>query len=291
LTAELFRGLSFADAQSVRSFYEKCNFAGQIVDDDYAQLVNNFGGSFRGLKNEVYQALLEAMTTSEESDTRLERLPFAALGMKAIVRGVQETIHLHRAICLDQLMLLVFIEMEVDQEEEGMRLETAPIYKHLLNKLKRLELLSWLSKTQMSLSIPRLERSNSITDNVSSPTTKRPEEFKKVTVLEGILGHLWGLITHSGESTASLLTDILGRICDPDSDYELEPALMQCFLLKVDRPDLALDISRFCGQDAFSVYIQGRAYLSAKDLSAAATYFKKAAFGLGMSPSNDFNYR
>jgi nuclear pore complex protein Nup160 len=282
LTAELFRGLSFADVQSVRSFYDKCNFAGQIVDEDYTQLLANLGGSFRGLKNDVYQSLLEAMTTSEEYDTRLERLPFAALGMKAVVRGVQETIHLHRTICLDQLMLLVFVEMEVDQEEEGVQLETAPVCKHLLTRLKRLELLSWLSKTQMLLSIPRLERSNSMTDSVSSTSTKRSEELKKVTVLEGILGHLWGLIAHSGESTASLLTDILERICDPDSDYELEPALMQCFLLKLERPDLALEISRFCGQDPFSIYIQGRAHLLAKDLPAAAVYFKKAAFGLGM---------
>lgn len=282
LTAELFRRHSFADVQSVRTFYDRCNFAGQIVDEDYAQLVNNLGGSFRGLTNETYQLLLEGMKASGESDARLERLPFSALGMKNIVRGVQETVHLHRTICLDQLMLLVFVEVEVDQEEEGIQLETAAVYKYLFAKLKRLELLAWLSKTEMLLSIPRLERSNSTTDNVASPTTKRPEDFKKVTVLEGILGHLWGLITDSGESSASLLTDMLGRICDPDSDYELEPALIQCYLLKMDRPDLALEISRFCGEDSFSVYIQGRAHLSAKDLPAAAMYFKKAAFGLGI---------
>ena len=69
-------------------------------------------------------------------------------------------------------------------------------------------------------------------------------------------------------------------VCDPNSDIELHPALIQAFLIKTERPDLAMSFSRFCSQDPFSTYIQGRACLVSKDLSAAATYFKKAAFGL-----------
>ncbi len=102
-----------------------------------------------------------------------------------------------------------------------------------------------------------------------------------MTVLEGCIGHLLGLATHSGEPTSALLTEILIRVCDPEGEYELHPALIQCFLLKLERPDLALDFSRFCNQDPFSTYVHGRVCLAAKDLLTAAGYFKRAAFGLG----------
>jgi nuclear pore complex protein Nup160 len=270
LTAELF-GLPPTDINSVQILWDKCNLAGQILDDDYRQLLATFGGSFHSVKLDTYRALLNMMTAAEEMDQRLERLPLATLGRKTVVRGVQEMVELHRSICFDQLVLLMFFDIDADPQDVD--LETFPVYTQLFIMLKRLELLSWLFKSQITMPILRLER--------SSPT-KRPEEMKTVTVLEGCVGHLLGLVSDSGESTSSLLTEILIRVCDPDGEYELQPALIQCFLLKLDRPDLALDFSRFCDQDPFSTYVQGRAFLAAKDLSTAAIYFKKAAFGLGM---------
>jgi len=271
LTSELF-GHPPTDSNSVQILWDKCNLAGQILDDDYRQLLTTFGGSFHSVKLDTYKALLEMMTAAEEMDQRLERLPLAALGRKTIIRGVQEMVELHRSICFDQLVLLMFFDTDADPQDVD--LETFPIYTQLFTMLKRLELLSWLFKSQITMPISRLEK--------SSPT-KRPEEMKTVTVLEGCIGHLLGLVTHSGESTSSLLTEILIRVCDPDGEYELQPALIQCFLLKLDRPDLALDFARFCDQDPFSTYVQGRAFLAAKDLPTAAMYFKKAAFGLGMN--------
>jgi nuclear pore complex protein Nup160 len=271
LTAELF-GHPPTDSNSVQILWDKCNLAGQILDDDYRQLLTIFGGSFHSVKLDTYRALLDMMTAAEEMDQRLERLPLAALGRKTIIRGVQEMVELHRSICFDQLVLLMFFDVDADPQDVD--LETFPIYTQLFIMLKRLELLSWLFKSQITMPISRLEK--------SSPT-KRPEEMKTVTVLEGCIGHLLGLVTHSGESTSSLLTEILIRVCDPDGEYELQPALIQCFLLKLDRPDLALDFARFCDQDPFSIYVQGRAFLAAKDPSTAAVYFKKAAFGLGIN--------
>ena len=185
-------------------------------------------------------------------------------------------VELHRSICLDQLVLLLFIEVEAHESaRESIGLDTVAVYKQLVVMLKRLELLSWLFKTQISMPVPRLER--------PSPG-KNIEEMRTITVLEGCIGHLLGLVTHSGETTSSLLTEILIRVCDPEGEYELQPALIQCFLLKMERPDLAVEFSRFCNQDPFSTYIQGRAFLAAKDLPTASMCFQKAAFGLGMDP-------
>ncbi len=269
LKAELFSHPP-TDHDSVQNLWDKCNISGQILDDDYRALLATFGGSFHSVKLDTYRTLLSMMTAAEEMDQRLERLPLATLGRQAVVRGVQEMVELHRSICLDQLVLLMFFDTETDSQD--IDLETFPIYTQFFIMLRRLELLSWLFRAQISMPVLQLEK--------SSPT-KRPEEMKTVTVLEGCLGHLLGLVSDSGVSTSSLLTETLIRICDPDGEYELQPALIQCFLLKLDRPDLALDFARFCDQDPFSTYVQGRAFLAAKDLSTAAVYFKKAAFGLG----------
>jgi nuclear pore complex protein Nup160 len=284
LQVELFQDSSLPDSARLRTYYDRCNFDGQIGDDEYSQLIANLGGSFKDVRLDVYETLLEIMTSSDGSDSRLERLPLAIFGRKTVIKGVQETIELHRSICLDQLMLLAFIEGEVDQEQEEMELDTEIVFRRLLEILKRLELLNWLSKTQISIPIIKSERSNSVsvTDKNSLSPTKKREDIKTVTVLEGAISHLLGLVTHSGGSTASLLTELFIDLCDPESDYELQPALIQSFLLVMERADLAMEFSRFCDQHPFSVYIQGRACLATKDLSSAVLYFKKAAYGLGM---------
>lgn len=278
LRVESTQDITSADSGRLRAFYESCNFAGQISDDDYAQLIQNLGGNFRLVAQDTYNALFAAMTAADESDERLHQLPLAEFGLKTIIRGVQETVEMHQIICFDQLMLLAFIEGEVDQDEEGISLDTGAIYRQLLQILGRLELLGWLCKTQMTLPVHKKEKAT-----VGSPeryTTKQPDDCKTVTVLSASMGHLLGLITHSNTSTSTLLTDILIRICHPDSEYMLQPANIQCFLLRLGCADLAYAFGAFCGQDPFSVYVQGRVALMKKDFSSAASCFKKAAVGL-----------
>jgi nuclear pore complex protein Nup160 len=280
LSSELFQDPSATDPARIRSFYDKCNLGGQIADEDYTQLVSNLGGDFKILSNGVYDALFETMSSQEEFPERLVRLPLAATGRKAAIRGVQELAELHHSICFDQLMLLVFVESEVDQEEEGFQLEASNIYRKLLISLRRLELLRWLSQVSVTVPLSRTDRISSTKDK-SPSTTKRAEDAKTTTLLEACVGHLLDLVTHSGFSAARLFTETMIGLVDAESDYELEPAMIQSFLLVNDRPDLALELARFCLQDPFSVYVQGRVALAVKDLATSASYFKKAAFEMG----------
>lgn len=292
LKVELFQDPSLTDIERLQSFYDKCDFSTQIGDEDFTQLLANLGGSFKGVSLDIFQRLMESMTSSDEMDIdgRLERLPLASFGRKVVVKGVQEMVELHRSICLDQLVLLAFIEGEIDQQEEGMKLDTAAVHRMLMAMVKRLEILEWLARTEISIMPLKTERPNisdsfsSQTANNDSPNSKKREDTKTVTVLEGTLNHLLGLVAHSDIPEPSLVTDIMLRVCDPNSDIELQPALIQAFLIKTERPDLALSFSRFCSQDPFSTYIQGRACLASKDFTAASTYFKKAAFGLCKLP-------
>ena len=281
LLGELFEDPTLVDPARMRLFYEKCDFANQIGEEEFAQLVANLGGNFKDVTPQVYEGLLDLMSASEDVDKRPHLHPLAEFGNKLIVRGVQETIDLHRNICLDQLVLLILIEAEINHGEEGVQFETAAVFSQLIATLKRLELISWLSSTQISLPVARTERSNSITDKNSKHVNRAAPHTEMVTVLEGVLRHLFALDTRTDESICSALTEVITQICAPDSEYEAPPAVIQCFLLKHERHDLALQFVRFSGNDPFSTYIQGRACLAANDALTAGMFFKKAAFGIG----------
>lgn len=277
---ELFEEPSLIDAARMRAFYEKCDFTHQIGDEEYNQLLSNLGGGFQNVTPQVYEALLELMSASDEIDKRPHVLPLAEFGNKLVVKGVQEIAELHRSVCIDQLVLLVLLEVEVNYTEEGIQFETAAVFRRLLLMLQRLELISWLSKTQISLPLAR-ERSGSITDKTTMAAKSTPNT-ETITVLEGVLRHLFALDTRRDESMSAALTEVIIQICAPESEYEAPPAVTQCFLLKNGRPDLALEFSRFAASDAFSTYIQGRACLASGNASMAATLFKKAAYGIGV---------
>ncbi|KAF4632411.1 hypothetical protein G7Y89_g5712 [Cudoniella acicularis] len=276
LLGELFEEPSLPDPARMREFYNKCDFANQIGDEDYAALVKNLGGGFKNVTLEVYEAMLDLLRAPKGLERPQEKLRLAEFGNKLVVRGIQEIIELHRGICLDQIVLLILIEGEINYGEEGIQFETATVFSQLLTILKKLELLNWLTSTRISLPVGKNERSNSITEKSS----KLQIATKTMTVLEGVFRQILTLNLRPFEIMTSALTEIIRQICTPDSDYEDAPSLMQSFLLRHDRPDLAMDFSRFLGQDPFSTYIQGRACLAYNDPQTAARFFKKAAYGM-----------
>jgi nuclear pore complex protein Nup160 len=283
LLEEIFQEPSLTGPARMRAFYDKCDFSNQIGDDEYSQLVSGLGGDFKGVTQHVYQAMLELMNTAEDFDKRPQVLPLAEFGNKLVLKGVQETTELHRNVCLDQLIFLVLLEVEVNHGEEGIQFETAAVFGQLMPMFARLELVNWLASTQISLPLKKIERSNSISEKATSPTRKPPPRLETLTVLEGVLRHLFGLDLRRDETLSSVVTEVIIQICALDSEYEAPPAVIQCFLLKHDRADLAIEFSRFAGRDAFSTYIQGRACLAANEPLTASMLFKKAAFGMGKS--------
>jgi nuclear pore complex protein Nup160 len=281
LLEDIFQEPSLTDPARMRAFYDKCDFSNQIGDEEYSQLVSGLGGDFKGVTRHVYQGMLELMSAAEDFDKRPQVLPLAEFGNKLVLKGVQETSELHRNVCLDQLIFLVLLEAEVNHGEEGIQFETAAVFSQLMVMLARLELVNWLASTQISLPVKKTERSNSFSERATSPTRKPPHKMETLTVLEGVLRHLFGLDLRRDETMPAVITEVIIQICAPDSEYEAPPAVIQCFLLKHDQVDLAVEFSRFASHDAFSTYIQGRAFLATNDALTASMLFKKAAFGMG----------
>ncbi|RDL42087.1 Uncharacterized protein BP5553_02066 [Venustampulla echinocandica] len=278
LFGELFEEQSLTSPAMMLEFYDKCDFYNRIRADDITRLEEGLGGGYKNVTPEVYEQMLGNLVAAlEDSDKRPQVLPLAEFGNKLIIKGVQEIVELHSAICLDQIVLLVYIEAEINHDEKGIQFDTAAIFHQFLTMLKRLELVKWLVTTRISLPLAKAERSNSIVENTAK---KQVASMENITVLEGVLRHLFGLDLRPKESMSSALTEIILQICAPNSEYELSPSVIQCFLLRHDRADLAMEFSRFTAHDPFSTYIKGRACLASNDPQTAALLFKKAAFGI-----------
>ncbi|RKF83164.1 Nucleoporin NUP120 [Golovinomyces cichoracearum] len=265
-------------------FYEKSDFENQIGDEEYEELLGNLDGHFKHINPIVLTDIIELLSFSRDFDRDSLVLPLTRFGNKILVKGVQQIVQLYRCICVDQLILLIYAKnldnnpeethIEENDPEDGIPIETAPTYNQLLKILSRLELIHWLTITQISLPDVSTEALSSVT-----------AYGKNVTIFEGILPHLFSLKLREDQKMSSLVTEILLQICTADGGFEISPAEIQCFLLKHNRPDLAMECSRFAYSDSFSIYILGRVYLAVGEGLKAAVQFRKAAAGLALPNS------
>ncbi|KAJ9137902.1 DNA repair protein rad51 [Pleurostoma richardsiae] len=283
LRPELFEDSAKTDYECIQYFFDKSGFWRQVSDEDASQVVEVLGKDFRLVNSELYQNMLSLLDSTEDARNRDIRLPLTEFGRKLVVKSVQQTARIRQLILFSQLILLVHMEDEVEQERAALhtRLDIGTVYRRLIAALKRLELIIWLVKTEITVPFLNTERPPSFG---SSPVASKrgDDDTQVITAFEGNVSHLLGLVDVNGEPLALSLSDVVDDICAPDSTIELSPALIQCSLLKRDRPDLALELSPFCEQAPFPTYVQGRVFLALRDYTTAAGYFRKAAVGMSV---------
>lgn len=273
LRPELFEDTTKTDIERVQYFYDKAGFWRGLTEEDCSPVADSLGQNFNLLSLDLYEQIFE-LVGAKDPRGRGVRYPLTEFGRKLVVGAVQEGLELQWKICFTQLILLVYMEFE-NEDEDALRhrIDVGGIFRRLVDILRRLELLRWLSRTEISVPM-RTDAGG------SPPSRKEGEEAQVITALEASVGHLLGLGDVKHEPLASSLTRIVANLCSLESDIELSPAHIQCFLVKLNRADLALELMPFSAQDAFSTYVQGRVFLALRDFSAAAIEFRKAAIGL-----------
>ena len=282
LQSEMFENQAKSDEERLQYFSDKAGFWRQVTEEECNQVVDALGQNFRTVTPSLYEDLFDLLRADSDEGNRELQFAFTNLGRNVVVRATQDTADLHWQILFSQLILLVHMEFEFDNEEDALhsRFDVGAIYRKIIAALRRLEHVKWMAKTEMNAPAMSASRRSSVS-GTSSPTSKRSrDEPQVITALEGILGHLLGLSEAESQPLMASITNVVTNLCAYDSDIDLLPYLHQCFLLKADRPDLALQLSPFAEQDAFSTYIQGRVFLALQDYDTAALYFKKAAIGL-----------
>jgi nuclear pore complex protein Nup160 len=283
LRAELYEDSAQSDSERMQVFLDRAGFWPSVTDEDCAQVIDTLGQNYQMVTARLYEDLFDLITATSEANSQELREPFTGFGRKVVVRAVQETIELHWQILFSQLILLVHMEFDIESEDASplhSRFDVGSVYKRLIDALRRLEHLRWMAKTELNMAASKSGGSGS-----SSPAlTKRiQDENNTITALEGLTGHLFGLPESNNMPLLSSITDLVLDLCAPSSTTVLYTWLIQCSLLKQDRPDLALELNPFADQDAFSTYVQGRVFLALRDHDTAAFYFRKAAIGLSIS--------
>ncbi|SPO04229.1 uncharacterized protein DNG_06912 [Cephalotrichum gorgonifer] len=283
LRPELFEDTTKTDLERVQYFSDKAGFWRGLTEEDCTPVVDSLGQNFNRVTFDLYEQIFDLITPVDSSGCGI-RHPLTEFGKKLAVKAVQDGLELQWKVCWSQLILLVHMEFEFEQEEDALhhRLDVGGIFRRLVDVLCRLELLRWLSRTEISVPL-RTDRSGSISGGSPSVSRKEGEEVQIITALEGSIGHLLGFGDVKHEPLASSLTGIVANLCSPESDIELSPPHIQCFLVKQNRPDLALELMPFSDQSPFSTYVQGRVFLALKDFSASAIQFRKAAIGMSVT--------
>lgn len=282
LRSEMFEDSDMTDEERLQHFYDKSAFYLAVGDDVANEVVENLGQNFMTVTSALYEDLFDLLKADNDENNYELLYAFTSLGRNLVVRATQDAAEMYWQILFSQLILLVHMEFEIETEEDTLhaRFDVGAVYRKMLEALRRLEHVKWMTRTEMVAP----GKSQSVSGGSSPVLSKRgKEESQTITALEGILGHLLGIPETDIQPLMSRITDVVTNLCAYDSDIELLPHLHQCFLLKADRPDLALQLGPFADKDSFSTYVQGRVFLALQDYDTAAEYFKKAAVGLSIS--------
>lgn len=283
LRPEIFEETSRTDYERLQYMWDTTGFWRAISEEDCREVTDNLGQKFGLVSAELYSQVFQLLSLKLDSRTRSVRHPLTDFGRRVVVKAVQETIELQWRICMSQLMMLVHMEFDWEQEEDMLskRLDVGSIFRQCLDSLRRLELLRWLANTEVAVPLHnKRERSASFSGSSPLASRKKDDETQVVTVLEGIVGHLLGFADARHEPLAESITDLVGGLCASDSDIEVSPTLIQCALIRQDRADLADELTPYCSQTPFAIYVQGRVALTLKDFDTAALKLRKAAVGM-----------
>lgn len=286
LAAELWMDPSYSAPLRIQSFYDQCNFAEEIDSAPFDALMgalDRLGGS-NALETDTFLAILEELAHGlPEHPSDLVHTKF---GLKLLVSGAQEMIHMRTKLLFDLLGLVVFVDMETDREETPMENFDAPrIYVEVLELLKQYQIMQWLAKnTRPETSGPSAEP---IPVKDAKNDSYNDRRHRTSTLLESLFALDLPAQSLRMQSQSEALTQSIQDLLtwatgghDPTVTFDDVPVYVQCNLLANNNVDLASDFLRFQPSTAWAAYIRGRLSLLKGEFTEAAIYFKKAAFKL-----------
>ncbi|KKK22300.1 hypothetical protein ARAM_005010 [Aspergillus rambellii] len=283
IEVEIFAEPSSSVPDRMDAFRERCDFAEQISNQTYEELVAAMNEQLNiyHLASEIFYKILETIPLGfpgKDSDL----LP-THFGVKATVNGVQETILFTRQILTDLLVLVVFVDGEV-QQEEGSAFDAVELFVELITLLREYEMMLWLSSNTRKCT----DKSTKATDEPSTPSfslknTSVNGKGRVATILEDLFATDIKPRQTIGLPQSYTLTlgiqDVLSWVTRPgEVAYPNALVYIQCDLIAKNNIDLAWDFLRFQASTSWATYVKGRLYVAMSELDTAALYFRKAAY-------------
>jgi len=285
LAEELWLDPSYSVPLRIQSFYDRCNFGEEIGSAAFDALTNALEriGGFNCLETEIFLAILDEF--SHNLPPERPEFIHTLCGRRTLVSGAQEMIALRERLLSDLLVLVVFVDMEIDREEMPMENFDAPrIYAALLDLLRQYQIMQWLAKNT------RAEKSQGRA-RPATPDAPANSPSNDHTRISSILENLFALdvpaqspeMQSQSEALTHGIQDLLAWTMggdDPTITMDQVPVYVQTNLLASNNIDLASDFLKYQPSTAWSTYIKGRLHLLKGETTEAAIYFKKAAFKL-----------
>ncbi|KAE8306500.1 nucleoporin Nup120/160-domain-containing protein [Aspergillus transmontanensis] len=284
LEAELFTDPSSSVQDRMDAFRDRCDFGEQISNKTYDGLLAAMDGylNIYSLPNNVFYTIIDTIPLGfpgKDSD-----LLATHFGVKVTVNGVQEAILYTRRLLIDLLVLVVFVDGEVQQEDTS-EFDAVDLFGSLITLLREYEMMAWLSSNTRKC----LDRPTNVSDSQSASQFSLKDSPSKTTgsrmatILEDLFASDIKPRQTIGLPQSYTLTlgihDVLSWVTR-QGEVAFPNALVyiQCDLIAKNNIDLAWDFLRFQPSTSWATYVKGRLYVAMSEFDTAALYFRKAAY-------------
>ncbi|KAH1499648.1 hypothetical protein LV164_001133 [Aspergillus fumigatus] len=284
LEAEVYAEPSSSIPDRMDAFRERCDFTEQVSNKTYDGLLAamNERLNIYNLSNDVFYTIIDTIPLGFPGKDS-ELLP-TRFGVKVTVNGAQETIENTRQLLIDLLLLVVFVDGEV-QQEDGSTFDAGDLFATLISLLREYEMMSWLSSNVRKCA----DKSPSVISDTSNSTFSLKDSTPKgngervVTILEDLFATDIKPRQAIGLPQSYILTlgirDVLSWVTrQGEVAYPNALVYIQCDLIAKNNFDLAWDFLRFQAATSWSTYVKGRLYVAMSEFDTAALYFRKAAY-------------
>lgn len=287
LEVEIFNEPSSSIVDRMDSFRERCEFGDRISNKSFEGLVaalNEYLDA-ENLSGDPFYAIIDTVPSGfSGKDSGLLSTYF---GSRVAVSGALETILLTRQILYDLLILVTFVDGEIEQGERS-KFDAADLFSTLVDFLREYEMMYWLSSNVRKCPDPAVGTSADASTPIFSLKEKNPDQNKNLrtaTILEDLFVTDIKPRQTIGVPQSYTLTlgirDVLAWVTRPgEVAYPNALAYIQCDLIAKNNIDLAWDFLRFQASTSWAIYVKGRLHVAMAEFDMAAIYFRKAAYVL-----------
>ena len=269
-------------ASLVCETYDAVNFSDSISNDVYDRCEKDLE-SIGGLEQFNNDAVLELIhPTGGAAKRPKSHLKSTIFGSRLLSAGLLDYMLFTRELLWDLLVLVIFVEGELNQDDEKLpNFDAAELFSIIAPELKTLDRNIWLATHSRSISInsESPEQGRKRTGNDPS------DERRTISILENTL---WSAIRPQPVTDQPQTYELLRAIQEisdwsasrEDVGFDDGTVYLLCDLLRYDELDYATRFLKFLPFTAWSTYAKARLYLARSLFESAAVYFRQCSFTL-----------
>ncbi|KAJ5893960.1 hypothetical protein N7495_005651 [Penicillium taxi] len=284
LEMEIFNASSSSIEDRMDAFRDRCEFTDRVSNKNFDTLIAALNEELNAdhLPSEVFWAIIH--TVPRKFNAKDSEILSTYFGARVFASGALETILLTRRTLYDLLILVTFVDGEVDQTSGNF--DAIDLFSRLIDLLREYEMMYWLSSNVRKCTTDHPAHADASSSVFSLKDTKSKNNNQRTTT---ILEDLFVAPIKPRQSieqpqtyTITLgIQDVLAWVIrhgEVASSNAL--AYIQCDLIANNNIDLAWDFLRFQSTTPWATYVKGRLYVAMSEFDTAAIYFGKAAHGL-----------